>query len=363
MFDLSTLGFVKVSAFDPSRRVNLDYKVEYPERIARRGHLKGVMLPSPFLIKEDDFRTLHEWGARLVRYQINREWDKCNGNSNAAEYDEYIGAVIKDLDKVLEWAREYGILVTIDLHGVPGAKSNSRDMNLFYEKRYLAHFVRTWRRLAEHFRGNPSVYGYDLINEPWQNVDGAPYSYWDCQRLAAKAIRKVDPDTPIIVESNVCAQPETFAYLSPLAMGNVIYEVHMYAPTAFTHQNVVAPQPRVAYPDASKGWDRAGLEKILKPVVEFQKRHHARIYVGEFSAISWAEGADRYIADCIDIFRDYGWDWTYHAFREWEGWSVEHAGTCVWEGADDRHNGTKRTSFHPSADNPRKRALLKGFRE
>ena len=23
-------------------------------------------------------------------------------------------------------------------------------------------------------------------------------------------------------------------------------------------------------------------------------------------------------------FNEYGWDWTYHAFREWDGWSVEH---------------------------------------
>ena len=26
----------------------------------------------------------------------------------------------------------------------------------------------------------------------------------------------------------------------------------------------------------------------------------------------------------IDIFEENGWDWAYHAFREWDGWSVEH---------------------------------------
>ena len=29
----------------------------------------------------------------------------------------------------------------------------------------------------------------------------------------------------------------------------------------------------------------------------------------------------------IEIFEEYGWDWTYHAFREWNGWSLEHEGT------------------------------------
>ena len=28
--------------------------------------------------------------------------------------------------------------------------------------------------------------------------------------------------------------------------------------------------------------------------------------------------------DCIELFEEFGWDWSYHAFREWSGWSVEH---------------------------------------
>jgi hypothetical protein len=28
----------------------------------------------------------------------------------------------------------------------------------------------------------------------------------------------------------------------------------------------------------------------------------------------------------IEIFEAHDWDWTYHAFREWDGWSVEHGG-------------------------------------
>ncbi|MCK7482553.1 MAG: hypothetical protein M0C28_39625 [Candidatus Moduliflexus flocculans] len=32
----------------------------------------------------------------------------------------------------------------------------------------------------------------------------------------------------------------------------------------------------------------------------------------------------RYLKDLIEIFEAHGWDWSYHAFREWNGWSVEH---------------------------------------
>lgn len=61
-------------------------------------------------------------------------------------------------------------------------------------------------------------------------------------------------------------------------------------------------------------------------------------------------GADRYLADVIDLFEEYGWDWSYHAFREWAGWSVEHTWT-----------DPKGTPV-PSADNPRLRALKAGLR-
>ena len=33
---------------------------------------------------------------------------------------------------------------------------------------------------------------------------------------------------------------------------------------------------------------------------------------------------ERYLRDCIELFEENGWDWAYHAFREWNGWSVEH---------------------------------------
>jgi len=55
------------------------------------------------------------------------------------------------------------------------------------------------------------------------------------------------------------------------------------------------------------------------------------------------------LRDCIEVFEEYGWDWTYHAFREWQGWSVEHESTTPGK-------------LTPSKDNPRKQVLLEGFR-
>ncbi len=90
----------------------------------------------------------------------------------------------------------------------------------------------------------------------------------------------------------------------------------------------MVPASAYRYPGEIEGkrWDKAQLEAALKPVVEFQRKYGVHIYIGEFSAIRWAPdgSACRYLKDLIDIFEAHGWDWSYHAFREWDGWSVEH---------------------------------------
>ena len=118
----------------------------------------------------------------------------------------------------------------------------------------------------------------------------------------------------------------------------------------FTHQGVYGSPKGIVWPDPSKGWDRDFIRQTLAPVREFEKRHGAKIYVGEFSAAAWAPGAETYIEDCISVFKEYGWDWTYHAFREASVWDVEKAGT----GYED---------IAPASDTPRKQALLRGLRD
>lgn len=347
-FDLASL---KVYALFPP--VNQNYKVSYPERVASMPLLRGVMSPHKFT--DDDLETLHKWNVKLVRAQITRDWGKANTDRDLAEYDRWLDGKLDHLEEVFKKARKYGILFVIDLHSPPGGRDETRDMHMFYDKKYADHFIKVWQRIARRFKGNPSVWAYDLVNEPVQTRP-APYDYWNLQRLAAEAVRQIDPATPIIIESNEWDSPTAFRYLSPLAMDNVIYQVHMYHPGQFTHQfvgNSYGEQGKrnfVRYPGkiGSESWDKEMIRKRLQPVRDFQKRHNARIFVGEFSAILWAPGAADYLRDCIEIFEEYGWDWTYHAFREWDGWSLEHEGTPG--------------NIQPSANNDRKEVMLKGFR-
>ena len=358
VFDLSTLEIISGEPFYP--QVNGDLVCAYAASLAAPSapRRRGVMSPARDMT-EDDFRTLADWGATLVRYQMVDGPEPASGEATdayLARYRAWLDGRLDHLDRdVLPWAVRHGMEVVVDLHASPGGRIEAREFRMFREKAYADEFVALWRRIAVRFLGRAGIYGYDLCNEPDQ-LSAAPSDYWTLQRLAAEAIRGIDPETPIIVESNNKDAPLAFTYLSPLDLTNVIYQVHMYEPGDFTHQipkkgQAFSPETAVSYP--APGQDRAALEKALAPVRAFEKRHGAKIYVGEFSASAWAPGADRYIADCIALFREYGWDWTYHAFREWEGWSVEHEPVSF---------GTTPDCFRPSADNPRKRALIEGLR-
>ena len=346
-FDLSTLKIREMPPLWP--KTNAAHRCVYTDRVKAWPVLKGVMLGHG--MKEADFRTLHDWGATLARFQMSRDWNTVGGNRDLADYDRYIDNCLDDLERHLAWARKYGIKIVVDLHAAPGARDARHDLAMCHDKTYADHFIVTWRRIAARFKGREEIYGFDLVNEPQQTLPALPgCDYWSLQCRAAEAIRAIDPETPVIIESNLYDAPRTFSYLAPLALTNIIYQAHMYVPGEYTHQGVFnRAAPVVRYPGLEHNCTPDGLRRALEPVRAFQERHGARILIGEFSAIVWAPGAAEYIRDCIRLFDEYGWDWAFHAFREWSGWSVEHVAPARWK-------------MVPSADNPRKRALLEGLK-
>lgn len=353
-FDLSTLKAVDTGKLFSV--VNRDHRCVYTDDVKNAPRRRGVMLPTRGAeITEDHFATLGRWGATLARYQMAVGWSKTDAWLDPAEYDRYIDGELEILEKkVLPWAEKHGLQICIDMHAAPGARVGAqKELRMCFEQKYADQFVETWRKIARRFRGDRRVYGFDLVNEPVQK-GAAPHSYLHLQLAAARAIREIDPKTPIIIESNEYDSPSAFAYLSPLKLENIIYQAHCYKPMDFTHQGTHG-KPKTGlfgYPNAEKGWNKEFIRKSLQPVRDFELKHGAKIYIGEFSAATWAPGAENYIRDAIEIFEEYGWDWSYHAFRESKMWSVEH----TW-----RQDAKGRDVFAPSADNPRMRALREGF--
>ena len=173
------------------------------------------------------------------------------------------------------------------------------------------------------------VWGYDLVNEPCEGTVGEGCLDWQALATAtAKRVRAIDPEHAIVIEPSPWGGPEAIENLDPIPVPGVVYSVHFYLPHKFTHQGVYENPTGLAYPGTIDGqrWDKERLRRAWQPVVDFQRATGTHIYIGEFSAIRWAPdgSAQRWLRDVIDLMEEQEWDWAYHAFREWDGWSVEH---------------------------------------
>ena len=359
---LEYTGMIPVQGIYP--KAYPDKKLVYPERIARKPTLRGVMLPDKWC-EEADFVQLEKWGAKLARYQMTL-FKPTHTNSNESirgDYFRWLDERLDHLAEVLPWARRHGIEIVVDLHSYPGGiykgdepgGHGAHNAKMFYERFWGEAFAEAWHRIARRFAKEPGIYGFDFCNEVFQTQMATYADYWTMQRRAGEIVRSYNPDATLVMEAVHSDNPWGFEVMCPLNDDNVIYEVHMYAPHEFTHQGLGKAKDEyehLPYPNEKKGWNKDFLREKLKPVRDFQLRTGARIYCGEFSAIAWAEGAGRYLEDCISLFEEYGWDWTYHAFREFRGWDVEkEVDAYKGDGSEPKR----------SRDNPRRRALLRGL--
>jgi endoglucanase len=309
-----------------------------PARTAARGpldrrtslpRLRGAMIGS---VGADDLRTFgREWQANHVRWQLT--WggfpQSPADSATPAAYDAWFERELKRLDALLPVCAEAGIAVLVDLHTPPGGRDAKSACRLFQDRKHADHFLAVWERIARRYNGNPTVWGYDLVNEPVEGDVPAGLKDWhDLALEAARRVRAIDAEHALIVEPAPWGAPSGLEHFDPLPIPGVVYSVHMYEPQAFTHQGVYNAPIGAVYPGriAGQTWNKERLRKVFRPVIEFQNDYHVPIYIGEFSAIRWApdHSAYRYLRDVIDLMEEYGWDWAYHAFREWDGWSVEH---------------------------------------
>jgi hypothetical protein len=306
--------------------------------------LRGAMVHPD--ITPESLRVLgQEWKANLIRWQLIR-YGAAARLKTFAEYDVWLEGELRKLEQALPHCEKHGLRVVLDLHSPPGGKPTvsgyaGSDGGLFTDRAAQDKFVEVWQRMARRFRDSAAIWGYDLANEPVEEELGEGCDDW--QGLAtrtARAVREIDPRHAIIVEPAPWGGPESLVNLEPLPVPGVVYSVHVYVPHQFTHQGVHDSSGGLKYPGeiAGQPWDKEQLRRVLQPVRDWQRDYGVHLYIGEFSAIRWAPdySAYRYLKDCIELFEENGWDWTYHAFREGNGWSVEH-------GPDRKESSPSRT--------------------
>ena len=119
-------------------------------------------------ITDADFRYLSSIGMNVVRIAVNYRFfeDDMNPLQYRPEGFHY-------LDKAVAFGRAHGIYIILDLHALPGGQNyrwhsdnNSGSALLWEHRDFQKRTIALWKHIAQHYKDEPVIAGYDLINEP-----------------------------------------------------------------------------------------------------------------------------------------------------------------------------------------------------
>ena len=263
-----------------------------------------------------DFDNCAEMGMSVIRLPFTY-MNLCddNGNLKSNAFDR--------LDWFVQNCSQRGMYVILDMHGAFGSQNgmdHSGEINdgkqLYYNQNNKDKTLNLWKKIAEHFKGNPAVAAYDILNEPGIKAAATYSLHWDFYNEIYNTIRSKDSNHIIIMES--CWDADNLPRPSQYGWTNVAYEYHYYPWSA---QNSS---------DAQKSYFSSKVSDIAN------HNYGVPTFVGEFTCFEQAEGWKA----AMSTFNSQGWHWT--------TWSYKVTGNSSW--GIYNHNPEKVDIYNDSAD-------------
>ena len=241
--------------------------VNFASGVFDPGRVPGIYNQGYTYADESYYKRHSELGFKLIRlgFLWERIQPKLGTPLDAAE----LGRIKTSLDL----AHKYGMKVVLDMHNYYryyGKVINSPEVP-------RSAFTETWRKIAVEVHKHPALWGYGLMNEPYNTGN----NLWPETALeASKAIRKVDPQTWIMVAGDRYSsalfweQVNTKLISDPWMRdpkNNLVFEAHQY----WDHDYSGSYRNRNETFAPMRGVD------LVKPWVEWLKKHKLRGYLGE----------------------------------------------------------------------------------
>lgn len=314
--------------------------------------LRGVYLGDselPF-VEDDIARLRQEVGVNCIRFGMEplRLTDETGSTYNDDGF-----AYVR---RVLDWCATYDIQCILDLHNAPG-RLHGGDPRLWTEQRFQDAFVALWQQITRRLADHPAIAAWELLNEP--EPPGDNHAVWnDLARRSLAAVRRIDRNRPVIVDSIGYARPAHVPRLDVAADdGQIIYSFHNYQPGPYHCQKrrELADQSTYYYPgfipakrpdrpqDFSQAhagsaegrfWNRPQLLDEMRPALAFGASEGAAVFCGEFGCVSDVPPMTdaMYLLDQISIFHEYEVGWTmYNAmWRTTDPYWKEHFDCCMY---------------------------------
>jgi endoglucanase len=224
---------------------------------------------------EPDAEYIHSLGLNLIRIPINYHLFEDDMNPGVIKEGAFIY-----LDMVIELCAKNQIYTVIDLHALPGAQNQhwhsdnpTHKASFWQHKDFQDRALRLWEVIAERYKNQPWVAGYDVINEPAEPTGEKLFPYY--KRLR-EAIMKVDPKHILFLEGDKYAVD--FSKFNEV-WDNVVYTNHDYATPGFIYGGDYPGYTNKRY------FDKDTLEKEFLKKSEYMFSHKVPLWVGEFGPV------------------------------------------------------------------------------
>ena len=156
-------------------------------------------------ITREDVQFIKNTGANTIRlpfhYKLFTDEDFMGLTANQDGFAR--------VDSVVEWCREADLYLILDMHDAPGGQTGDNIDDsygypwLFESETSQQLYCDIWRKIAERYKNEPVILGYELFNEPiapyFPNMEELNGKLEDIYKKGVAAIREVDTNHIILL--------------------------------------------------------------------------------------------------------------------------------------------------------------------
>ncbi|MBK0379872.1 glycoside hydrolase family 5 protein [Mucilaginibacter segetis] len=239
-------------------------------------------------ITEADIHFLKESGMNSIRIPFN--YRLFTNESYMGENNPNRGFEL--LDRVIGWCKKENLYVLLDMHCAPGGQTGDNiDDGVGYPFLFESAASRKltadiWRRIADHYKNETIVMGYDLLNEPIAH-------YFDVKKLnpylepvykqITAAVRSVDKNHIVFIGG--AQWDSNFNVFGAPFDSKSVYTFHKY-------------------------WTEP-VQKVIQDYVDFRDKYNVPIYVGETG-----ENTDEWVKDFRILCEKNNIGWHYWPYKK-----------------------------------------------